>query len=282
MDGRIMDRPDVTVETVRWLGWLALYGLLGVVGTAVVALPLLVATQPVQAVVYRLFYGQLGPSEATDVAVLTHVLVAGLVGISLPMLVGDYLSDRLANRDAFGAAVALLGALLLAFLVASLAHLAAVLTALVVLAVAAVAVPVVLRYGYGVRSGGVPAFVGGIPVLVVLLLVTGFGLGWGWGYYVTATAVTGEDVTPTMDFEEVPRIRTDLFEGSECSTDGAGRETCRLQLRGYEHEGRAARFLARHGVHCPYQNAVAGDAGGSAVASYDGSLYRVRCVPHGD
>ena len=88
--------------------------------------------------IYELFYLQVGPSEATETAILTYFIVGGIVG---------------------------------------LAGLAAFLTALLVLAIGLVGVPLALRFRCGVRSGGVPAFVGGIPVIVPLLLVAGFGLG---------------------------------------------------------------------------------------------------------
>lgn len=198
------------------------------------------------------------------------------------MLAGDYLSDRLAHRAAFVKGVAAMLGLLLVFLVVALAGLAAFLTALIVVAAAFVAVPLLLRYRFGVRSGGIPAFVGGIPVLVLLLLAVGFGLGWGWGYVVTAQEVPAFSVNGTaVTFDEVPEVRDDLFVSGDCETDTDDRRVCRLYLRGYEHEA-AARFLSRHGARCPYQNVQASGSGGSFIARYDGRYYRVSCSPRGD
>ncbi|MFB6153178.1 MAG: hypothetical protein ABEJ27_02895, partial [Halodesulfurarchaeum sp.] len=69
---------------------------------------------------------------------------------------------------------------------------------------------------------------------------------------------------------------------SFCSTNSQGLRRCYLQLRGYEHERRAARFLAAQGVHCRYQNAPAGDDKSTLYVAYNGSVYRVACRPHGD
>lgn len=272
---------EIASSRLGTIGRAFAYGVLGFVGTAVVAVGLLNATGVVQRVVYDLLYWWLGPSEATETAILVNFLLVVAVGISVPMLLGDYLSDRLANRVAFGyAAAALLGAVIV-FLLVALLHLAAFLTALVVLGVVLVAVPLALRYRFGVRSGGVPAFVGGVPVLFALLLVTGFGLGWGWGYVVTAEEVPASSVDGTPpDFAGAPAVAADLFDEANCAVvDGA--RTCRLSLRGYEHETAAARFLANNGVRCPYLNAATDTADG-AVLAHEGTYYRVTCSPHGD
>lgn len=76
----------------------------------------------------------------------------------------------------------------------------------------------------------------------------------------------------SADFDDVPQIRDDLFAG-DCSTGPDGRQVCRLSLRGYEHEARAARFMARHCVRCPYQNART-DPSDSSVATDDDPYYR--------
>lgn len=255
------------------------YGLLGAVGTGVLALALLYLTQPVQAMIYDAVYLWIGPSEAIETAILTHFLAAAIVAISVPTLVGDYLSDRLANGRALGAGIAAMVALLGAFLAAALAGLAAFLTALAAFA----GVPTALRYRFGVRSGGLPAFVGGIPVLVLLLLLAGFGLGWGWGYVVTAREVPAGAANGTATtFDDAPALERDLFAPGNCETDAEGRQVCRLSLRGYEHEAAAARFLARQGVRCPYQNARSSDRSGAFVARHDGSFFRITCSPHGD
>lgn len=271
-------------ETLKRIGRAAAFLLLGVVGTGGVALVGLYLLQPVQEVIYNAFYLQVGPSESTETAILVHFLVAGLGGISVTMLVGDYLSDRLAHRAAFAKGIAAVLGLLLVFLVVALAGLAAFLTALIVLAAVSMAVPLLLRYRFDVRSGGVPAFVGGVPVLVLLLLLAGFGLGWGWGYVVTAQEVPASTVngTAVADFDDAPDVRGDLFAAEHCETDTEDRRVCRLMLRGYEHETAAARVMARHGVRCPYQDAQAFGSGGSFIARYDGRYYRVSCSPHGD
>ncbi|MFB6295019.1 MAG: hypothetical protein ABEI97_04620, partial [Candidatus Nanohaloarchaea archaeon] len=168
---------DLSTPTLKRIGTIAAYLVLGVVGTAAVALGLLYTLQPVQQVVYEVFYLQVGPSEATETAILTHFLLAGFTAIGAVLVAGDYLSDRLAHRTAMAKAIAVLPGFILVFLVVALLDLAAFLTAILVLAAAVVVIPVLLRYRYGVRSEGVPAFVGGIPVLILLLLLAGFGLG---------------------------------------------------------------------------------------------------------
>lgn len=207
-----MAENDGTRDALKRAVRAAAYLLLGVVVTGGVALVLLNLTQPVQQVVYDLFYLRVGPSEATETAILAHFLLAGLAAISVAMLAGDYLSDRLAHRTAFGTGITVLLGMLL---VVALAGLAAFLTALIVLAAASLAIPLLLRYRYGVRSGGIPAFVGGVPVLVLLLLLAGFGIGWGWGYVVTAeevplsavngTAVTFDEVAQEIEAEDVDK-----------------------------------------------------------------------------
>jgi hypothetical protein len=257
------------------------YGVLGVLVTATVALVVLNLATPVQAVVYDLFYLRLGPSGATEVAILAHFLTGGVVALGVTMLSADYLSDRGTNLRAVGAGFAAMLALVLAFLVVALAGLAAFLTTLIVLAVAFFGIPLALRYRFGVRSGAVPAFVGGIPVIVVLLFLAGFGLGWGWGYIVTAEEVPESSVDgPGADFDEVPEVRDDLFSG-DCETTTEDRRRCYLQLRGYEHERTATRFMSQHGVRCPYQNTYSGQEN-AFIAEYDESHYRVSCSPHGD
>lgn len=273
---------DLSIPSLERIGKTVGYLVLGIVGTTAVALALLYALQPIQPVVYEAFYLQVGPSEATETAILTHFLVASVVALGAAMLAGDGLSDRLRHRPALAKGIGAMVLLFVAFLVVSLAGLAAFLTALFVVAGTALAVPVLLRYRYGVRSGGVTAFVGGVPVVVVLLLLAGFGIGWGWGYVMTAQEVPASTVNESAaaDFDDVPRIRDDLF-AADCSTNTDDRRVCHLYLRGYEHEVRAARFMARHGIRCPYQNAQSGRSD-SFVARDDGSYYRVACTPHGD
>lgn len=280
----LLDRNVDTDETLKRIGLTAAFLLLGVFGTAGIALVLLNVTQPVQEVIYHAVYLQVGPSEATEAAILTQFIAVAVVAISVPMLIGDYLSDRLAHSVAFAKGIAAMLVMLLVFFVVAVAGLAAFLTAIIVVAAAVIAVPLLLRYRYGVRSAGISAFVGGIPVLVLFLLLVGFGLGWGWGYVMTAQEVPASSVTGTAaaDFDDVPEVRDDLFVSGDCETDTDDRRVCRLSLRGYEHERAAARFMARHGVRCPYQNIQTAERSNTFVARSDGQYYRVSCSPHGD
>jgi len=273
---------NLSTLSLKRAGTILGYGVLGVVGTAAIALVVLNLSQPVQAIVYDLFYLRVGPSEATETAILAHFLLASVVGLSVSMLIGEYLSDRGANLPVVAGGIASLLILVLVFLLVSLAGLAAFLTALLVLAVGLVGVPLVLRYWVGVRSGGLPAFVGGIPAVILFLLLTGFGIGWGWGYVVVAEEVPETSVNGSVaDFSEVPEMRDDLFVDGDCETAADGDRQCLLQLRGYEHERTAARFMAQHGVRCPYQNTHTGQED-AFVADHAGTYYRITCSPHGD
>jgi MFS family permease len=275
-----VDRFNTTLGRV---GRTVAYGLLGLVGTAAVVILLLNLTQPLQAVIYETVYLQIGPSEATETAVLTQFLAVGLVGISVPMVVGDYLSDGLKHRRALGIGIGLMASLFVGFLVVALPGVASFLTALVVLAVAAVGVPLLLRYRFDVRSGAIPAFVGGIPIVVLLLLAAGFGLGWGWGYVVTAQEIPAgevDDPDAVVTFDDAPAFEEALF--ADCETDTDGRQVCRLMLRESDHEQSAARFMAEQGVRCPYQERQSGGRSDAFTARHDGAYYRVTCSPHGD
>jgi len=268
---------------LRRIGTTAGYTLVGVAVSVVVALGTLYATQPLQQVVYDLFYLRVGPSEATETAILAHFLTASLVALTAALVVGEYLSDRGRNHVALGKAVIGMVGLLVLFFCLGLLGLAASLTALLVLAVALVGVPVALRFHYQVRSGGVPAFLGGAPVVVFLLLLAGIGVGWGWGYVMTATEVPESSVDgPVANVSDAPAVEADLFDADNCETNATGRRECLLSLRGYDHERQAVRFMARHGVRCPHQGAVSPNATDSFVARSDGTYYRIRCSPHGD
>lgn len=275
---------DISRTTLKRAGQLVGYFVLGLVGTGAIALGLLYVSQPIQTVIYDLVYLWVGPSEATETAILTHFVTVGVLGLSLTMLLGDYLSDRLVHREQILKAIGGLVGLIVVFLGIALAGYAAFLTALLVLAVAFLGIPLILRYRYDIRSGSVPAFLGGIPVLVLLLLLVGFGLGWGWGYVITAqeVPVSAVDDATAVTFDDVPEVRDDLFAADNCEAGTDDRRVCRLYLRGYEHEAAAARFLARHGVRCPYQNARAPASPETFVARHDGTYYRISCAAHGD
>jgi len=260
----------------------AAYALLGLVGTAAVVLVVLLAAQPLQPLVYDLFYLQVGPSEATETAILAHFFVAAIVGLAVPTLLADYVSDRWANRRQIGLGLGAMVGLLAVFLLVALAGLAAFLTAILALGVGLVGVPLALRFRYGVRSGALPAFVGGVPVVVFFLLLAGFGIGWGWGYVVTAEEVPESTVSgPVADFADAPEVGTDLLVRGDCETTTDDRRRCHLFLRGYDHEVPAVRFMARHGVRCPYQNDGSGYAE-AFIAEYGDRYYRLTCSPHGD
>lgn len=95
----------------------------------------------------------------------------------------------------------------------------------------------------------------------------------------SASTVNG---TAAADFDEVPEVRDDLFVSGDCETDTEGRRVCRLYLRGYEYERTVVRFMARHGIRCPYQTTQSVEPAGSFVGQYNGTYYRVSCSPHGD
>lgn len=268
-----MDLPDVTLRQVAVT---VSYLLLGVVGTAAVGLGTLFALQPAQEFVYDLVYFRVGPADATEFAILLVFLVAGTVALSAASLAGEYLSDRGANLRPILVGLGALGGLVVLFAVVSLLGLLGFPIAILVVLVAGLGVPLLLRFRFGVRSGALPAFVGGVPVVVLMLLLAGFGIGWGWGYTLTAEQVPASTVgdAEVASFDAVPQVRDDLFSG-DCSGD-----TCYLYLRGYEHEETAVRFLAEHGVRCPYQGSTRG--AGSFFALHDGDYYRVSCASHGD
>lgn len=275
----VLNRPDLTFKRV---GTILGYGVLGAAVTAALGLALLNLLDPIQAVIYDLFYLRVGPGEATEVAILAHFLVSGVLAIGAAMFAGEYLSDRGEHVRPLSLALGVMLVLVLAFMVIALLGLAAFLTALVVLAVALIAIPLLIRYRLGVRSGGLPAFIGGIPVIVVFLFLAGFGLGWGWGYIVIAEEVPSSEVDgPVADFDDVPEVRDDLLVAGDCNTESDDRRRCTLQLRGYEHAVTAVRFLDDHGVLCHYPNSYAGEEN-ELFTEHDASNYRVTCSSHGD
>lgn len=274
-----MNFPNLSFERVATM---VAYLVVGMVGTATVALAVLYAGRPIQPWIYSLFYLQVGPSQATKIAILTHFLVSGIAGTTVSMVIGDYLSVRLDQRTALLKVIAVLVSVPGVFLVGSLAKVTPFLIALPALAVAFVAIPLLLRYRYDVRSGAIPAFIGSIPVVVLLLLATAFGIGWGWGYIMTSENVPASSVngSAAADFDDVPTVREGLF-NEDSLTATNGRQVYRLYLRGYEHEQRAATFMARYGVRCPYQQADSWQSD-SFIATYNGSYYEITCTPHGD
>jgi hypothetical protein len=143
---------------------------------------------------------------------------------------------------------------------------------------------VAVLYALDAAAETLAAFVGGVPVLGLFVLLLGVGLGWGGGYYLTATAAPDATANGTAaDFDAAPDVRDALFDPERC--EGTERRVCRLGLRGSEHDVAAGRFLDSHGVRCPYLHAdprAGGRVNQSVVAEHDGRLYRVTCVPFGD
>lgn len=258
----------------------AAYAILGVVLTAALGLLAPNLLNPIQPVVYDAVYLRLGPSGATEFAILWHIALSGAVAIAVATLVGEFVSDRGENARAFAVGLAALGAFLVLSFAAAVAGLEPFLAVALWIVATAVAVPALLWFRYDVRSGGLPAFAGGVPILVFLLLLAGIGVGWGWGYVLTAEEVPSPDAADVVTFEEAPEVRDDLFAPRNCEVNADGDRRCRLQLRGYAHERAAAGFLADHGVRCPYEGS--GRDAGSFLTRHEDTYYRITCTGHGD
>lgn len=272
-----MDSPDITLEGVaRTAGHL----LLGGIGTAALTIVLLRLVQPLRPAIYHALYLPLGPWGATAATTVIAFTAAALAALGVPPLVVEAFRDRDRLRRSLGGFAGLL-ALACAVVVA-----AAYVEVLGFVTLVPLVAAIVAGAFAGLRRLDAPVathatLAGGLPILALALLLLGFGLGWGGGYYLTAEAVSQTAVNGTVaDFDEVPEVRDDLFDSCERFSAGV----CRLQLRGYEHEERAARFLDRHGVRCPYRDAAAGrrNEPRAFYAVHDGTYYRVTCVPYGD
>lgn len=274
-----MTRPiDDLGDLARALG----YAVGGFVLTALVGLLALPTTARLQGPVYDALYLRLGPSGATETAIFGHALVVAVGALAATAFAADAVSDRLAHRRALAAALGPMAVLVLAFLALAAARAGSVLTAIGLLAVGVGGVLLALRYRFGVRSAAIPAMAGGLPVVLVLVVLAAFGVGWGWGYAATAEQVPAEEAPEDpATFEDAPQFGADLLDPRRCETAPDGTRECRLELRGYERERRAARFMAANGVRCPYSNA-GGGARDSFVVGHDGEYYRISCVTHGD
>lgn len=257
------------------------YVLLGAVVTGAVALVVLNVTLHLQTEIYHVFYLRVGPGDATVAAILGQFLFASFTGVVVAMAVAEWLNDSEQKwRGVGGGAMALLSLLAISGVLVFLG-LPIELTVLGVLAVGFLGILVLLRYRYGIRSGSVPAVLGSIPVVMLILLLAGFGIGWGWGYVMVAEEVPQASVDgPVADFDAVPTVRDDLLLRGDC-VERDGRTRCRLQLRGYAHAETAVQWMDSHGVRCPAQSASGGDSG-AFYAKHDGTTYRVSCTPHGD
>ncbi|MFD1647647.1 hypothetical protein [Haloarchaeobius litoreus] len=271
-----------TSAIIRRVGRGVAYVLLGLVGTIAVALVLLNVTTGVQRPVYDALYLRLGPSGATEAAILIQFLASGLGAVALPLFVADYLHTGLANRDALLAVLGSFLGVLVVYTAVALAGFPSAPTAFLLLVVVLVGVPLLLRFRFDVRSGALPTFVGSVPAVVLLMLLAAFGLGWGWGYVVSAQEVPASSVDDAAvgTLSDAPPVESALFSSGNCETDADGYQTCDLPLRGFEHERVAVRALSELDVRCPYQG-TSGD-GGSAVVRHDERYFEVQCSPHGD
>lgn len=275
--------------TLRDVALTLAYLLGGTLGTAVGAVVALRLLQPLRPAVYHAYYPAVGPWSATEASsVLTFVVAAlGTGALVTAVAVGvAHRRDR-ALRVAGGLAAAVLA--LVALGAAALALRAEpLLVALAAVVAFAVGVPLGLRRA-GAWAGGGPTFLGTAPVMVLLVLLLGVGLGWGGGADMVAREVPADAVDgPPATFEGYPQVRADLLSPDDtgtyayCETAG-GQRTCRLGLRGYDHEAAAGRFLAEHGARCPFPGATATPAGNrSFVAVANGTHYRITCQVYGD
>jgi len=258
------------------------YGLLGALLTVAFGLATLFVLTDIQPILYSALYLWLGPSGATGFAIFGHFALSGAIAVVLTGLVGHLVSDRTARLREVGIALAAAPALLVVFVAVSLARVPGLGGVLLWVVAIAVVVPALLWFYVDRRSGALPAFLGGVPVLVFLLLLAGVGVGWGWGYVVTAQEIPAGDVgdAPVTALGDAPEVRDDLFADRNCETTADGLERCRLQLRGYIREVAAARSLASHGVRCPYEGTFTDS--GSFLAQHGERYYRVTCQAHGD
>lgn len=267
--------------TMRGAATTLAYLVVGALGTAAAGLGVLYALRGLQPLLYHVAYPALGPSTATEFAILLHVVVAGAIGIAAVAIGVEYASHRGQNARAFAHAIGVIAGLVLALAAATLAGLDPFGGAVAWVVAVALAVPLLLWVREGVGSGGAVAYVGGVPVLVLLLLLAGVGVGWGWGFVMTAHEIpAGEVGGDVAAFESAPEVRDDLLADRNCEVGADGHRQCLLQLRGYIREREAAQFLDRHGVRCPFRGSA--EDAGSFVAEHGETYYRVSCASHGD
>lgn len=270
-------RPDARTA-VRAIGFL----LLGAIGTAALTVGAAGGlADPAHAAVHDVYYALFGPYDSKYVSGLAAItLLTALAGVA-PVLAADIVSDRGEHvfwllGGAFVLPLPVLAALALLF-----ASSAGVGTAVAVAGTALV-VPVGLRIGFDVRSGGLPAMVGVIPV-VFLVISASIVVS---GIEPPPTRIEADEIPSgadgsaaeeqVADFQSVPIVRRDLF--SDCHEDRGGRRECELRLDGYEHDRRAIEFLDRRGVVCPSETMESVAERDSFVAVHEGTSYRVRCT----
>lgn len=266
--------------TIGRVGTAAAYLVAGAIGTAAVSIALTPIVLPLQRATYGSFYAPLGPWRATEAAVILAGAVVGLLALAVPtLLVASLRGSRDAVPPMLAGFAALLGVSLFVVVFAALLGLFELPGAFFALVVAVVAFGAVVHaLDTGVRP--VATFAGGVPVFALLLVLLAAGLGWGGGYELVAQELP-DDEGYAVEFDEAPEVRDDLFRAVNRDEEG-GAVAYRLQLRGYDGESAAARFLAEHDVRCPYINGNAGAEAGSFVAEHDGTRYRVTCVTYGD
>ena len=273
-----MNRNDITFGSV---GRTATYLFLGAIGTAIASIALTPIVVPLQQAAYGSFYAQIGPWRATEAAVLLSGAVVGLLAMVGPTLAVLFLRDDPAVAVpvlvAFGAAF---GVSTFVMMFGALLGLLGFPVAVFLLVIVASLLSVVL-YWLEVDARVTTTFVGGVPVFVLLLVLLAAGLGWGGGYDLVAEERLAANDS-AIDFSEAPEVRDDLFRADNREGGDGDPVTYRLSLRGYDNESSAARFLADHGVRCPYLNANTGQDPGSFVAEHDGIHYRVTCAKYGD
>lgn len=168
-----MEPADITVRGIaRGAGHL----LLGTVGTALGAVAILVALEPLRPSVYDAFYLAVGPWTAEVTATVLSFTVAGVLAVSLPTLVSVALRRGVeALRPLAAGLVGAMGVLAVALSLSALAGVVGFLATLVAVAGFVIVVPLGLRHA-GVWPSGAITFAGGLPVLVLLILLLGFGL----------------------------------------------------------------------------------------------------------
>lgn len=263
----------------------------GLVGTIALAIVLLAASQPVRRWLFDALYLSLGPWSAEETATVVTFVLAGLGATAVSTTLGAGITHGgHAARRTGGLLASLVGVIGLALLASAMLGWTGWLAAVTAVAGFVVAVPLTIRW-VGAWPAGIATFVGGVPPLVVLLLLLGFGLGWGGGYDLVAREVpNASDSEAVATFEAVPQVRADLLTTGPasdsrgyCERNPAGGRTCYLPLRGYQHEATAARFLARHGVRCPYRGGPTdGDRNRWFLAANNGTVYEVGCLAYGD
>lgn len=264
----------------------------GIVGTVVFTLVLLWVLQPLQAPIYDGLYLLTGPWTATITATILSFVLASLVAISIPTVLVIYRRGHADQLPTLGAGLLVwIVATALAVLLTAVLGMISILVAVIIASLFIALVPLTLRY-LDLWPDGAVVFAGGVPVLILSMLLLGFGLGWGGGYDIVATEVPASSVDggAVANFADAPTLRDDMLTPDDdtvyaaCEIEG-GQRTCRLSLRGYEHEARATKFLARHGVRCPFRNArgaAGSDGEQSFIAKDNGTYYRISCIAYGD